>query len=636
MAMSDNTTKLQTLLAAIQALPEAVTKEEIQAVVTEALEEAKASGDFDGEDGADGKTAYQYAQDGGYTGTEAEFAAKLAAPLIVPEMYGAKGDGVTDDSAAIQAAINANALVVIPPKTYVINSPITIPSNRKVQLDGEVKVTGEAGFVITGSHIEICGNGSISLPPSNLACTAIRFLVAGSVFFVTLRDFTIFGSYSTSGVQQQSIAIEFIGNETEGQCAYIKIGCTIRSTYRGIYSHAAEGQHESSWFTQANIDAFVEQCVIAYDFEWEGGASQIRGAIQPRCNAAEAGQTDATLITLPMYCYFDAMIWDVDTARNNLILSIPKKGCTVWSVLDEQYMSIGEVARKTLVLRKPNDEIMSNTGGVFSGDVSFAGRQVGLMLEKPDGTVERVMVQQNGLVTAGLVNYTNQLPLATDTDRTTIYGDSATPGYKANYRLSSSGAVVAHDGCYTTGFIPAVPGSVIRVKNITITSVQNLYFIAYNASNEATGHAQWNGAGNATIALQNLGNGLYNLTATLDPAVYGTGFNAIRISSGGFNEDTIITVNEEIDDTFDIVKSINGMTGDVQIAIPDVPVKSVNGQTGDVQIDVPTVAEWAQASSKPTYTASEVGAAPASQTLTLTGVDADGVTHTWTVYGVKQ
>ena len=28
--------------------------------------------------GADGKSAYQYAQDGGYTGTEAEFAAKMA------------------------------------------------------------------------------------------------------------------------------------------------------------------------------------------------------------------------------------------------------------------------------------------------------------------------------------------------------------------------------------------------------------------------------------------------------------------------------------------------------------------------------------------------------------------------------
>lgn len=38
-----------------------------------------------GKDGADGKSAYQYAQDGGYTGTETEFAAKLAEEM--PEAY---------------------------------------------------------------------------------------------------------------------------------------------------------------------------------------------------------------------------------------------------------------------------------------------------------------------------------------------------------------------------------------------------------------------------------------------------------------------------------------------------------------------------------------------------------------------
>lgn len=38
-----------------------------------------------GEPGADGKTAYQYAQDGGYTGTEGEFAQKLAAEYLTEE-----------------------------------------------------------------------------------------------------------------------------------------------------------------------------------------------------------------------------------------------------------------------------------------------------------------------------------------------------------------------------------------------------------------------------------------------------------------------------------------------------------------------------------------------------------------------
>ena len=48
---------------------------DIPEAVNNALAQAKASGEFDG---ADGKSAYAYAQDGGYTGTETEFAAKLA------------------------------------------------------------------------------------------------------------------------------------------------------------------------------------------------------------------------------------------------------------------------------------------------------------------------------------------------------------------------------------------------------------------------------------------------------------------------------------------------------------------------------------------------------------------------------
>ena len=53
----------------------ALSYETLKPAVDLALARAKASGEFDG---ADGKSAYQYAQDGGYTGTEAEFAEKLA------------------------------------------------------------------------------------------------------------------------------------------------------------------------------------------------------------------------------------------------------------------------------------------------------------------------------------------------------------------------------------------------------------------------------------------------------------------------------------------------------------------------------------------------------------------------------
>lgn len=67
-------------------IPDSYTKEEtdthIEAKVTEQLTAAKESGEFDGEDG---KSAYEYAKGGGYTGTEEEFATKLAAEYITSE-----------------------------------------------------------------------------------------------------------------------------------------------------------------------------------------------------------------------------------------------------------------------------------------------------------------------------------------------------------------------------------------------------------------------------------------------------------------------------------------------------------------------------------------------------------------------
>ena len=83
------------------------TKDDVGTAVNEALAAAKASGEFDGitptignngnwflgdtdtgkpSRGADGKSAYSYAVDGGYTGTEAEFVAKLAAEKL-PNPY---------------------------------------------------------------------------------------------------------------------------------------------------------------------------------------------------------------------------------------------------------------------------------------------------------------------------------------------------------------------------------------------------------------------------------------------------------------------------------------------------------------------------------------------------------------------
>lgn len=64
--------------------------------------------------------------------------------------YGAIGDGVTDDTNAIQRAIDENVVVYFPIGTYLLTSPIFIWRNQtRIHCDGELKVDGCAAMHIT-------------------------------------------------------------------------------------------------------------------------------------------------------------------------------------------------------------------------------------------------------------------------------------------------------------------------------------------------------------------------------------------------------------------------------------------------------------------------------------------------------
>ena len=88
-----------------------LTQDNLQSATNVALEQAKASGEFDG---ADGRSAYAYAVESGYTGTETEFAAKLASEALIVTITDNNGTLSADKSYdEIMQAIRDGTSVIV-------------------------------------------------------------------------------------------------------------------------------------------------------------------------------------------------------------------------------------------------------------------------------------------------------------------------------------------------------------------------------------------------------------------------------------------------------------------------------------------------------------------------------------------
>ena len=121
MSLSDNTTGLEQVLAQAQSLPDAggvdLTAESIQTALGYTPADEKVVSQLS-EDKV-GVTAQTFTEEQKAQARKNIDAAK--SDYVTPQMFGAKGDGATDDTAAIQAAIDASDNVYIPAGTYMVN-----------------------------------------------------------------------------------------------------------------------------------------------------------------------------------------------------------------------------------------------------------------------------------------------------------------------------------------------------------------------------------------------------------------------------------------------------------------------------------------------------------------------------------
>ena len=95
---------------------------------------------------------------------------QAAHPVSVKD-FGAKGDGVTDDTKAIQAAL-----------TSVPTGIVTFPVSNGCYKSGNLMISDKTDFVLEGNHQEICWTGTAN------ADEFIGFQYSGSLTNVTIRE----------------------------------------------------------------------------------------------------------------------------------------------------------------------------------------------------------------------------------------------------------------------------------------------------------------------------------------------------------------------------------------------------------------------------------------------------------------
>ena len=193
---------------------------------------------LNGKDGADGKTAYQYAKDGGYTGTEEEFAQKMAKELPT------KLSDLENDSSFVKNTDYASAA-----KAGVVKVNIAQGSGLELENGEKLRLVGAGQKTITERY------GDAPITPANLDYAVRSGLISNRLEWTE---------------QQKQSARDLIGASDSG--VEITDG---EPTKNGTVMTVNPNAEEVHLYTAEEIDAMKETWTTLYDVTLEEDVNSI-------------------------------------------------------------------------------------------------------------------------------------------------------------------------------------------------------------------------------------------------------------------------------------------------------------------------------------------------------------------------
>jgi len=202
-----------------------------------------------------------------WTGAAWEFISDNSNGFVSVKDYGAKGDGVTDDTAAIQAAINTSGAVYFPPGNYLTSATITKAS-------GSLKILGSgidsAVVLKTGDSDLFLYTAAGVLTISDITLTAKTVMTSGAAIRVngayipaspTIQNVKVnsdgtgdwkYGAYLQNCAEVSGTDSYFYGKTGSTTFIALYITATLTTTAAGPYLFENIGVYEGAYGCQVS------------------------------------------------------------------------------------------------------------------------------------------------------------------------------------------------------------------------------------------------------------------------------------------------------------------------------------------------------------------------------------------------